>query len=191
MHSAVSAAEEARYAELQELALDFARRGDAAALAPMLRHGLPVNLADAKGNTLLMLAAYHGQLETARLLLEHGADVDRPNDRGQTPLGGVAFKGETTLVELLLAHGANLEADNGGGMTPLMFAAMFGRGAVVEQLQRAGASVQRRSRFGFSARWLVRLAPLIGKLHLFLVRFDLDGHRRVGADHLAQHRRAL
>jgi hypothetical protein len=157
-------AEETRYAELQELALDFARRGDTAALAPMLRHGLPVNLADGKGNTLLMLASYHGQLETARLLLELGADVDRHNDRGQTPLGGVAFKGDTAQVELLLAHGAELEADNGGGMTPLMFAAMFGRSAVVAQLQRAGASLQRKSRWGLSARWLVRVAPLIAKL---------------------------
>jgi ankyrin repeat protein len=170
MPPAVSAAEEARYAELQQLALEFARRGETAALAPMLRHGLPPNLADAKGNTLLMLAAYHGQAETARLLLTAGADVDRRNDRGQTPLGGVAFKGDTALVELLLAAGADLEADNGGGMTPLMFAAMFGRTAVVTQLQRAGASSRRRSRLGLSAGLLVRWAPGIEKLRAKLTR---------------------
>ena len=58
----------------------------------MLNAGLPVNLADAKGQTLLMLASYNGNLETTRMLLKHGADVDRRNDRGQTPLGGVAFR---------------------------------------------------------------------------------------------------
>src|SRR5258708_635265 len=56
--------EENRYAELQALALDYARSGETQALAAMLRHGLPVNLADAKGNSLLMLASYHGELET-------------------------------------------------------------------------------------------------------------------------------
>jgi len=175
MPPAVTAAEESRYAELQALALDFARRGDTAALAPMLRHGLPVNLADAKGNTLLMLASYNGQRETAQRLLELGADVDRRNDRGQTPLGGVAFKGDTALVELLLAYGADLEADNGGGMTPLMFAALFGRTAVVEQLQRAGASLQRKSRWGLNARWLVRVAPFVAGLRKVIPRRRLGG----------------
>ena len=91
MQTAVSEAEEKRYAELQELALDYVRSGETESLAAMVRHGLPVNLADAKGNTLLMLASYNGQLETARMLLAAGAQVDRRNDRGQTPLGGVAF----------------------------------------------------------------------------------------------------
>lgn len=50
------------------------------------------------GNTLLMLAAYHGHAETANALLALGADPDRTNDRGQSPLAGSIFKGEDAVV---------------------------------------------------------------------------------------------
>ena len=53
MQTVVTEAEEKRYAELQAVALDYARCGETEPLAQMLRHGLPVNLADTKGNTLL------------------------------------------------------------------------------------------------------------------------------------------
>jgi ankyrin repeat protein len=159
-------AEEARYAELQQMALDYVRAGQIEPLAPMLRAGLPVNLSDTKGNSLLMLACYHGHVEIARLLLLYDADVDRRNDRGQTPLGGVAFKGDTEIVALLLEYGADINADNGRGMTPIMFAAMFGRDLVVQQLRAHGASLRVRNRFGLSAnlmvrasRWWTRLFP--------------------------------
>jgi len=117
-----------------------------------------VNLADAKGQTLLMLAGYHGNVATTRMLLNRGADPDRANDRGQTPLGGAAFKGYEEIVALLLDHGADIDGDNGAGMTPLMFAAMFGRTKVVEQLKARGASLKIRNRLGISARWLVALS---------------------------------
>ena len=158
MNPLTTAAEEQRYAELQALALDYARNGETEALAGMLKHGLAVNLGDATDNSLLMLACYHQNLETARMLLAHGADVDRRNRRGQTPLGGAAFKGYEDIVTLLLARGADIDADNGLGMTPLMFAALFGRTRVLAQLEAHGASLKRRNRLGISARWVVRVA---------------------------------
>ncbi len=153
--------EEARYAELQQMALDFARQGETAQLLEMVRHGLPVNLADHKGSSLLMLATYHGNVETARMLLHNRADPDRRNDHGQTPLGGAAFKGYEDVVALLLDHGADIDADNGAGMTPIMFAAMFGRTKVVARLRERGASMKRRNRLGLSARWMVKLSGWI------------------------------
>ena len=164
MQTVVTEAEEKRYAELQHAALGFARHGETDSLAAMVDAGLPVNLADAKGNSLLMLASYHGNEATARMLLERGAEVDRRNDRGQTPLGGVAFKGCGEIVELLLKHGADVEADNGSGMTPVMFAAMFGRTAVMEQLRAHGASLTRRNRLGISARWMLRISSLFSRV---------------------------
>jgi hypothetical protein len=164
MKTLTIAAEEQRYAELQVLALDYARTGETNSLAEMLSHGLPANLADAKGNSLLMLACYHQNAETARMLLEYGADVDRRNLRSQTPLGGVAFKGYEDIVALLLDHGADIDADNGLGMTPLMFAAMFGRTRVVAQLQAHGASLQRRNRLGLTAKLMIRLAQVMARL---------------------------
>lgn len=146
MNTQVTSEEEQRYAELQTLALDFARQGDTAALAPMLGAGMPVNLSDHKDNSLLMLAAYHGHADTVRLLLAHGAQVDQRNDRHQTPLGGVAFKGSTEIAQMLIGAGADVDADNGNGMTPLMFARMFGRQEVAKVLETAGANRQVRSR---------------------------------------------
>src|SRR5258708_10819602 len=125
MQTIVSEAEEQRYAELQQMAFDFARNGETESLVEMIHHGLPVNLADAKGNSLVMLASYNGNLETTRALLKSGADADFRNDRGQTPLGGAAFKGYPEIGTLLLEHGADIDADNGGGINPPLFAGMF------------------------------------------------------------------
>lgn len=179
MHIETTSAEEARYAELQHIALECAREGQMEPLASMIQAGLPANLADAKGNTLLMLACYHDHLDVAWMLLQHGAEPDRRNDRGQTPLGGAAFKGFEPIVTLLLEYGANINADNGGGMTPIMFAALFGRFKVVTLLEKHGASLKHRSRLGVSAGWLVRLSKWIADLkRLLSTRVAPFQHRR-------------
>ena len=66
MKTFVTETEERRYAELQQMAFDFARNGETESLIDMIHHGLPVNLADDKGNSLLMLASYNGNLEMGR-----------------------------------------------------------------------------------------------------------------------------
>jgi uncharacterized protein len=86
---------------------DYARAGDTERLRAYIEHGVPANLTDATGNTLLMLAAYHGHAETVSALVALGADPDRTNDRGQSPLAGSIFKGEDAVVMALLAAGAD------------------------------------------------------------------------------------
>ena len=88
-------------------AFDFARYNDKESLEIMLNAGLNVNLANHKGDTLLMLAAYNNNLETAELLLKHGAEVDKKNDKQHTPLAGVCFKGHLQMAELLIKYGAD------------------------------------------------------------------------------------
>ncbi|GAA1068930.1 ankyrin repeat domain-containing protein [Kitasatospora nipponensis] len=121
------AAEEPAEAELVELAgriLDAARAADAAALAAFLAAGAPPNLANDRGDTLLMLAAYHGHAPAVRVLLEHGADPDRVNDRGQTPLAGTVFKGAEEALTALLEGGADPRA---GQPSAYATAQMFGK----------------------------------------------------------------
>jgi ankyrin repeat protein len=89
---------------------DAARQGDAALLGGYLDAGAPANMANASGDSLLMLAAYHGHAPAVRLLLQHGADANAINDRGQTPLAGAAFKGYTDVAEALLGAGADPDA---------------------------------------------------------------------------------
>jgi uncharacterized protein len=88
---------------------DFARAGDTARLRAYVEQGVPVNLTDAAGNTLLMLAAYHGHAETVGALVDLGADPDRTNDRGQSPLAGAVSHGADDVVRALLAGGADLD----------------------------------------------------------------------------------
>lgn len=95
--------------EIARMCFDWARDGDTAKLRLYVRHGVPADLTDADGNTLLMLAAYHGHPETVRMLLELGADANRLNDRGQTPLAGAVFKGEGDVVRELVGSGADLD----------------------------------------------------------------------------------
>ena len=93
--------------ELGNWLLDRARIGEGERLVEYAQHGMPVNLADAKGNTLLMLAAYHGHAEAVRLLAGAGADVDAENDRHQTPLAAAVFKGDEDVVRVLVEAGAD------------------------------------------------------------------------------------
>jgi ankyrin repeat protein len=118
--------------ELVELAhqmFDWARAGDSDRVAAYVDAGVPVNLTDASGNTLLMLAAYHGHASTVTMLAGRGADVDRVNDRGQSPLAGAVFKGEDAVVAALLDAGANPDA---GNPTAREAAEMFGRPELLE-----------------------------------------------------------
>jgi uncharacterized protein len=92
---------------LAERLFDLARGGGAGELGAYLDAGLPVDLTDASGNTLLMLAAYYGHLDAVTTLLAHGADPDRVNDRGQTPLAGAVFKRSNGVSAALLAAGAD------------------------------------------------------------------------------------
>lgn len=76
----------------------LARTGDTAKLAPALEAGLPANLTNDKGDTLIMLAAYNGHAALVSLLLAHGANPNLLNDRGQSPLAGAVFKNEEEVI---------------------------------------------------------------------------------------------
>ncbi|CAD6455667.1 20a2f0fb-2a8f-48cd-889f-8d0aaf85cea1 [Sclerotinia trifoliorum] len=90
---------------------DAARNGDIEIFEQALPAGLPANMTNEKGDSLIMLAAYHGHAPLVRLLLQHGADPNSLNDRGQSPLAGAVFKGETEVVEALLE--GNADPDHG------------------------------------------------------------------------------
>jgi len=91
--------------------LDLAREGRTEELADVVERGVPVNLTGGTGDSLLILAAYHGHPATVRMLLEHGADPDRVNDRGQTALGAAVFKQSADSVRALLDHGAGRDRE--------------------------------------------------------------------------------
>lgn len=129
---------------------DMARHGDAGEFAALLDLGLPLDLRNDKGDSLLMLAAYNQNEPVVRHLLERGADPDLRNDKGQTPLAGVCFKGDLAIVELLLKHGAAVDGPEGSDRSPLMVAAMFDKIDIVERLLAHGADPNKTDGGGLS-----------------------------------------
>ncbi|KUN18820.1 hypothetical protein AQJ23_39525 [Streptomyces antibioticus] len=111
------------------IALDLARDGRTEALREFVAHGLPVDVCDPAGNSLLMLAAYHGHADTVRALLGLGADPDLRNDRDQSPVAGALFKGADDVVTVLRRAGADLDS---GTPTGRAAAVLFGRAHLLE-----------------------------------------------------------
>ncbi|MER7818365.1 ankyrin repeat domain-containing protein [Streptomyces sp. NPDC096153] len=125
----MSEAPDPEVVELASKVFDMARRGDTEALAAYVDAGVPANLTNDKGDSLVMLAAYHGHAGAVTALLARGADADRVNDRGQTPLAGAVFKGEDAVVRALLDGGADPEA---GIPSAVDTARMFGKTDLLE-----------------------------------------------------------
>ncbi|SDH31007.1 ankyrin repeat domain-containing protein [Nonomuraea jiangxiensis] len=87
--------------ELQEFAaraFDLARAGDTESLRSGVGAGVPADLTNGKGDTLLMPAAYYGHGETVRMLVSCGTDPGRINGRGRTPLARAVFRKESAVV---------------------------------------------------------------------------------------------
>ncbi|MEW2549277.1 ankyrin repeat domain-containing protein [Streptomyces sp. NPDC047002] len=110
--------------ELAAKVFDLARQGAAETLGAYVDAGVPANLTNDRGDSLVMLAAYHGHAAAVEALLARGADPDRANDRGQTPLAGAVFKGEDAVVRALVDGGADPEA---GTPSAVDTARMFGK----------------------------------------------------------------
>jgi ankyrin repeat protein len=100
-------------------------------LAAYIDAGVPVNLTNTNGDTLVMLASYYGHESAVAALIARGVDVDRHNNRGQTPLAGAVFKNDTTIIELLLSADADPLA---GSPSALETARFFEREELARQL---------------------------------------------------------
>ncbi|MFH8481167.1 ankyrin repeat domain-containing protein [Streptomyces sp. NPDC018055] len=116
--------------ELATKVFGLARTGETEALAAYVDAGVPADLTNDRGDSLLMLAAYHGHAGAVAALVARGADPDRANDRGQTPLAGAVFKGEDAVIDALLAAGADPTA---GTPSARDTAQMFGKADLLER----------------------------------------------------------
>ncbi|MFE2533945.1 ankyrin repeat domain-containing protein [Streptomyces sp. NPDC059371] len=119
----MSEAPDPEVVELATKIFDLARRGETETLVAYVDAGVPADLTNDRGDSLVMLAAYHGHADAVRALLERGAEADRVNDRGQTPLAGAVFKGEEAVIRVLLTAGADPAAGTPSAVdTARMFA---------------------------------------------------------------------
>jgi outer membrane protein assembly factor BamB len=92
---------------LEDQLFAAARRGDAAAVAELLRSGVDVNAKTRYGVTALTYASRHGHTDVVQALLAAGADVNAADTFYHgTPLSSAASEGHGDVVRLLLAKGA-------------------------------------------------------------------------------------
>ncbi|MES4892842.1 ankyrin repeat domain-containing protein [Streptomyces sp. NPDC096012] len=125
----MSEAPDPEVVELATKIFDLARRGQTEALVAYVDAGVPANLTNDRGDSLVMLAAYHGHADAVRELLARGAEANRVNDRGQTPLAGAVFKGETEVIKALLQAGAD---PSEGTPSAVDTARMFGKAELLQ-----------------------------------------------------------
>ena len=95
--------------ELASKLFDMAREGNNDVLSQYLSAGIPANMTNHSGDTLLMLASYYGHPSTVSLLLSKSADPNVVNGKGQTPLAGAVFKDYVEVVKILAEGGADPE----------------------------------------------------------------------------------
>lgn len=120
---------------------DAVEQRDRERLVTLLEQGVDVNASQIDGMTALHWAAYHDELEAAKLLIEAGADVNTTNRYGVVPLMMAATNGNGHLVELFLNQGSDPNAVLMGGETVLMTASRTGDLRSVEMLLAHGADV--------------------------------------------------
>ena len=97
--------------------------GNKARLIKLIHSGVDINTADEEGNSLLMMAAWHGKEDIARWLLD-GAVVDQKDNYSKTALIYAADQGHANVVKLLLQHGADVnQTDELAQWKPLDYAA--------------------------------------------------------------------
>jgi uncharacterized protein len=117
---------------------------------------LSLDIANAReADSLLIEAAYKGDLEKVRSLLNSGVNVNARKTHGTTALTFAAERGHTQVVKLLLDKGADVNAGSASGRTALMGAAEGGHPEVLVRLFEKRANINSKD---FDGRTALTLA---------------------------------
>jgi ankyrin repeat protein len=73
----------------------------------MVDAGVPIDIRNGRGDTLLIVAAYQQRRETVDELLRRGADTSVVNGMGQTAIACAVFRNNADILRALLDAGAD------------------------------------------------------------------------------------
>lgn len=139
--------------------LEAVMNHDADKIDQLLASGSSPDVANQKGETSLMVAAYQGESEIAKSLLKAGADPNiKEKEWGVTPLMYASFQGNLETAKMLLEYDADPNISNREGWTALMCAAFAGRPKTAQMLLQAGADPNMKTSDGWTAYELALLA---------------------------------
>ena len=117
---------------------EAAQSGNMAMIENYLDLGVPPDLVDDEGWSVLHHAASHGQVEVIKLLHSRGCSVDPVDRQGRTPLHHAAASGECGSIGVLVELGSNVNHVDNEGNTPLKWSLMCERYAAMEELLKYG-----------------------------------------------------
>ncbi|KAK0181199.1 hypothetical protein PV327_003502 [Microctonus hyperodae] len=100
--------------DLSGAMISAVKRGCVQAVSQLLRQGAPLDVKDAKDDTLLHIACAAGNETMTSLLIENGVELDLANEKGLTPLHVAARNGHINLVRLLCLSGCDVDKTNRG-----------------------------------------------------------------------------
>ncbi len=95
----------------------FTRHGRIAEVDDLLSRGVPADVRDDNGNSILAVACQNNDKRLAKLALRRGADINASNLVGNTPLHFCYKYGHIKLGEYLISKGADRELKNMDGQT--------------------------------------------------------------------------
>ena len=94
----------------------YCRHGRIVEIERHLDKGIPIDVRDTYGNTLLIIACQNGNKRVAKLLLRRGANINGRNHKGNTPLHYCyTFGYGDTLGSYLMTKGADSSIRNNQG----------------------------------------------------------------------------
>ena len=130
------------------------------ALYVLLSAGADTDLRDPCGQTALMDAVIHDQLESVAALIRFGADVDIQNNAGCSALHfALTNQGanQNPIIKHLLNAGCNLNGQDRNGFSPIMAAVLEDKPTILELLIQSGADINATDNTGATAYQLCKI----------------------------------
>lgn len=120
--------------------------GDINSLQQMLKEGISVNAVDENGRSLLMLAAYEGDMRKVKFLVDAGADINQHNVKtfltfGYTPLDYAIRGRHKEIVDLFLSLNVDVNAKFRNATSTIYRCGMTGNYEMLHYLFQKGVVV--------------------------------------------------
>ena len=129
--------------------LRAAELGDVKGIERLLDRGSDPNTADAKGNTLLMIATREGHKDVVWTLVRRKANTNRRNQYGDTALMMASLRGDREIGRMLIEFG-NAEVKH-SGWAPIHYAAYHDKPDMIRYLIAKGADKDALAPNGYTA----------------------------------------
>jgi len=156
------------------------RDEDLPVIKALLDAGARPDVANAYGDTPLMLATRIRPLEVLDLLLQHGAPVNAQNYKGVAALHEAVDSNNLELVSLMLSRGALVNIRDKYGAIPLHAAAAEGELQVTRLLLANGSEIEVQNTDGYTPIGLAVCSNEIDTVKLLLAhgaRLDAGNNR--------------